>query len=506
VTNVLARHGVGDLVAYGAGGERSRVDLLRDAAAIAAALPPAREGSHVLLVIERDRYAVAAAMLGAWAAGHAVAFPPQGRRASVGAVLVRPEISALVHDTAAGGHLKVERFLGGGGDPLPAAPPWPSGAALTFYRMGEGGELVGCARSGAAIEADVAALLERIPELHARRSAATIEPFGPIGVLLGLLVPLCSGGAFARLLGSEEAQHDVVVSLPRGEDSTHSGVRVVASSTGQPCARAAHELLVDRKTRFVATRERGARAWTMLGDFELAAVALAPGVTLGPGPTPGTCLVVPVDARVEVEAWLRTRPGVCDAALAVAPGPTWLAVVAGDDASRTALLGDLQQRLGGPSVDLELRHIVRVPREPEGEVDTAEVFAAFGRDARGRPMEASLRFGEPRLEKEGELQRAELDVEVPSSYQWFLGHFATYPIMAGVVQLHELVLPAVHRVWPSLGDLESLQKLKFLGRIVPGDRVRVHLRLDASAKTCDFTIDKAEKPCAAGRLKFGMPS
>jgi 3-hydroxyacyl-[acyl-carrier-protein] dehydratase len=97
-------------------------------------------------------------------------------------------------------------------------------------------------------------------------------------------------------------------------------------------------------------------------------------------------------------------------------------------------------------------------------------------------------------------------VRVPEDYAWYAGHFPGYPIMAGVVQLHELVMPAVASVHPGLGELRSVTNVKFHKRIVPGDALELSLSWpDAAADgglPFDFEIRRDAKVCAAGRLTY----
>jgi 3-hydroxymyristoyl/3-hydroxydecanoyl-(acyl carrier protein) dehydratase len=95
------------------------------------------------------------------------------------------------------------------------------------------------------------------------------------------------------------------------------------------------------------------------------------------------------------------------------------------------------------------------------------------------------------------------DVRVPDDYVYFEGHFDGYPILAGVVQLHELLLPLVQRVRADLGPLRELTQLKFLGRILPGDALEVTLRFAADQPDCRFQIVRGDETCSAGRLRFG---
>ena len=83
-------HESDEVVAFGGAGTKTAADLLSDAKRISLTLPPAYENSHALLVFEQDRYAMAAALIGALDRGHAVALPPNSRRDSILAVHGRP--------------------------------------------------------------------------------------------------------------------------------------------------------------------------------------------------------------------------------------------------------------------------------------------------------------------------------------------------------------------------------------------------------------------------------
>src|SRR5262249_40912284 len=85
------------LVAVGEAGARSAGALLRDARMVAGRLPAAWPGSEVLIVCG-DRYHLAAATLGAWLRGHAVALPPNAQPAAVRELAARPSCAALLHD------------------------------------------------------------------------------------------------------------------------------------------------------------------------------------------------------------------------------------------------------------------------------------------------------------------------------------------------------------------------------------------------------------------------
>jgi len=95
---------------------------------------------------------------------------------------------------------------------------------------------------------------------------------------------------------------------------------------------------------------------------------------------------------------------------------------------------------------------------------------------------------------------------LPEDYPYFEGHFRSYPVLAGAVQLHELVLPCLRQVLPEVGPLRELTGLKFPSRIVPGDSLEVTLELGEGSLVVDFSIDRGGVRCTQGRLRFAAPS
>lgn len=110
---LLARHAATDRVAYGSLGERTVADLLRDAGAIAQALPDkAPERPLALLGVRRDAYASCVALLGAWARGYEVLVPAADTtREGFLRLAQRADVAAVLHDTASSAALPVGRIL-----------------------------------------------------------------------------------------------------------------------------------------------------------------------------------------------------------------------------------------------------------------------------------------------------------------------------------------------------------------------------------------------------------
>jgi 3-hydroxymyristoyl/3-hydroxydecanoyl-(acyl carrier protein) dehydratase len=114
----------------------------------------------------------------------------------------------------------------------------------------------------------------------------------------------------------------------------------------------------------------------------------------------------------------------------------------------------------------------------------------------------ALRWAESTRREHADSVEHRTRVEVPSDYGYFDGHFAGYPILPGAAQLSELVLPCVRRAWPELGALKQMARLKFTGRIQPGETIDVVLSARTGGTSVDFALRRAEVLCSAGTLSF----
>lgn len=97
------------------------------------------------------------------------------------------------------------------------------------------------------------------------------------------------------------------------------------------------------------------------------------------------------------------------------------------------------------------------------------------------------------------------DVTIPADYVFFGGHFETAPILPGVVQLTEVVLPVVRRRHPELGALKELRRVRFRRPIFPGETVRVRVSdVPVNASRIDFKLVVDAKPVASGVMSFDI--
>ena len=100
---------------------------------------------------------------------------------------------------------------------------------------------------------------------------------------------------------------------------------------------------------------------------------------------------------------------------------------------------------------------------------------------------------------------ASWQTDIPADYLFYEGHFDGYPVLAGGVQLHELVLPRLRAAAGELPPLQQLDGVKFLARFVPGETVDLHLRRQPQAHKVTFELRRGETRCTTGRLQFTAP-
>ena len=201
---LLGMHESDSVVAFGGAGTKTASDLLSDAKRISLALPPACENSHALLVFEQDRYAMAAALIGALDRGHAVALPPSSRRDSILAVHGRPETAVVVHDTDAGFPIRISDLLDGESErgaahPSPFAPMVPhAGVIATVFTSGTTGPVTAWPKTSAELLGEANMLGTNFEVGKGDRIVGGVPPGHIYGLLFTILLPLMRGAAFSR--------------------------------------------------------------------------------------------------------------------------------------------------------------------------------------------------------------------------------------------------------------------------------------------------------------------
>lgn len=95
-----------------------------------------------------------------------------------------------------------------------------------------------------------------------------------------------------------------------------------------------------------------------------------------------------------------------------------------------------------------------------------------------------------------------VELRVPEDLFYFSGHFEGDPVLPGVVQLDGAVLAQVERLWPDLGRLERMRRLKFIRIIRPGEVIGVKLTRKSTANQVTFLIESEGESCTSGILSF----
>ena len=144
------------------------------------------------------------------------------------------------------------------------------------------------------------------------------------------------------------------------------------------------------------------------------------------------------------------------------------------------------------------RAFTQIPRDPNGQPQVADVFLAFGLSRTGCEVRHNLHWQITSCDE----NRATLRTTVPLNYLFFEGHFATYPVLAGGVQLHELMMPCLRQVCAELPAINQLDGIKFLARIAPGDEIDVLIERGEDPSRVSFEVRKLDVRCTHGRVQF----
>jgi acyl-CoA synthetase (AMP-forming)/AMP-acid ligase II/3-hydroxymyristoyl/3-hydroxydecanoyl-(acyl carrier protein) dehydratase len=562
-SRLLERHESSDLVAFGSGGEKTAADLLADAARVAAMLPPPTRASHVLLVFKSDRYAFATGLLGAWAAGHAVALPPNTRRDSVLAVLSRGDVVAMLHDTDAGRPIRLAPFVSGRtpGTALSAVSLPPRDAVATLFTSGTQSVMNPCPKSEAQLLAEACVLAEAFGFEIGSRLVATVQPSHIYGLLFSVLAPLVSGGAFIRetpfhaeAIAAKVQEHGArtLVTVPahlRGLCTVDGGAlsslaRVFSSTAPLRTETAAEFSSVHQTavTEILGSTETGGIGWRhsvrscawqplprvevevdedgcmwVKSPFVAGHGAVRTADLAKPHPDGGFLHLGRSDRTVKIagrrvslpamERWLCRLDGVDDAALVAVPidgarDVALLAAVVAPAWSVPRLREAMSSHFDLSVLPRRILLTEGLPREENGKLQRSRLLQIFGFNAEGTVVRWEVDWGE-RIEtvNDGRVCKR-IQLHIPRTFGAFEGHFPGYPILPAASQLNDLVLPCIRAERPDLEQVRSVQKLKFLCRIVPEDDLDLEIAWKEGEQTVDFSLFRRDKICSGGRIVF----
>ena len=568
--SLLAAHAPDTIVAFGDMGERTARHLLLDAARIARKLPDATPGSHVLLVFEHDRYALAASLLAALERGHAISLAPNSRADSMLAVQRRSETVAVAHDTDAGAGLHVPRLLEEEDDTAALVAPLRlrSGVIATVFTSGTTGPMTAWRKTSAELVGEAQCLARSFALGPGDRIVGSVPTGHIYGLLFTVLLPLSVGAAFSRQTPLHaEAVSDIVlrhdatalVSVPvqlralaRSAPESLAPLKQVFSSTGPLPERVALEFadrhgiaiteaLGSTETGGIAFRQRSGAKDDSWQPFDEVRVSVSTGGRLCvDSPFLHSDLARPFETadlveiredgsfehlgradgivkigghRVSVQAvedCLRELPGVDDAFVVATAshdvrGHQLLAAVAPANCDPEKIRRALLKRFEPSSLPRRMRCVDCLPRETNGKISRERFMRLFDLKEDGTPRNWDLEWSPAEIDPEAEPQTFSRRLCIPADYAWFEGHFEGYPVLAGAVQLKEIILPSIRLAFPALGPVRSMNRVKFNQRILPGDELVVQLKLQPSTEVVAFAIDRDGDSCSSGTLRFSKP-
>jgi len=512
--HLLAAHSPDAAVAVGAEGEVGVEALLRDVAALSAALPGSSPGSEVLILCT-DRYRFAASLLAAWQRGHVAALPPNAQAETVRLLAGSPNVAACLHD--GGAEVGIDaRAIAPAMLPAVLQAVEAGRTLVTIYSSGSTGREKACSKTALQLLGEAELLRASFSIGPRDRVLATVPPHHLYGLLFGLLVPLVSGAAFARStpLHAEAVAAEalatsatVLVSVPAHLRSlAPPPVRLVFSSSApleeatarrivQGCPDS-WEILGSTETGGIASRRFGAELYRPLDGVKVTAAAdgqlLLDSPLIDAGlPLPHACAdrielfadgsfrhlgraddVVKIGGKrvalSELERRLRAVDGVDDAAAVAvavdsARGAEIHAAVASSRVTAAQLRHELLKHFDPTLLPRRLRVVADLPRSANGKLSRSRLLALF-EDGKQFPVR--------------ELSRA----ESPGGEVVELGAWRT-----GLLTIDgwkHMLLPAVTL---------SLFPMALVLRLV----------LAREERAVTFSLERAGTACSSGTLEFG---
>jgi len=475
------------------------------------------------------------------------------------AIQANPHTVATLHDTASGVASRIDSILDDSAPCTPLqAPTLPHASNMaTLFTSGSRSQFTAWPKTAAQLLGEALMVSELFGISAGSRIVSSVLPMHMYGLLFTLLAPLCRGAAFLRenvlhneaIAGKvERYAADILVTVPihlraltAVDTNTLRSLRTVFSSTGP---------LSDNVARTFTTRH-GKPITEILGSTETGGFAFRsrqnhtrwqtfPNVNLSsddeghllidspfvdqtaPRPFQTADLakvhedgtfehlgrsddVIKVGGMrvslLEMEERLRKHPAVQDVAvLAInqdhGRGHRLFAVVVAPEHTIPALSQALRERFT-QSVLPRFLCVDVLPRESNGKLRRSRLLRLLSLTADGTPIQTKLTFEELPVTAP---DKRTFQTQIPERYSWFDGHFPGYPILAGAVQLKELVLPTLYRAFSDLSAVLAMKRIKFSGRIMPGDHVSVALCREDH--TIHFEIHKGDVVCSAGSLVF----
>lgn len=537
----------------------STAEVRRDLALVLATIDceaPLTRNAAKLLVVASDRYHMLLACLAAWCRGNSVVLPPNHQAATLEHVRALSEAAHVLTDATIAG------CLSGRGastdaprEPALGVPPIRTEQELlTVFTSGTTGDHQACTKTAGQLLGEVATLGPALGFDRTRSVAATVPCHHLYGLLFSILVPFVHGAVFLReSLQPADVQRACarwqmtdLVTVPAHLqalietgwapschlDRAFSSGAVLDTELASEFRRIAGAQVVD----VLGSTESGGIAWRVAEPG--AAYVPLPGVQVEAGPDgrmrlrspflpPGSGWELMNDrirlveggfehlgrndgvvklggkriAVQELEARARQLDAVTDAAVLVRPSTPlrrtelWLAVASRDGRWTPASLRQALGRYFDPVVlPRRYRVVPSLPRDALGKLQKDRLESLF---ELGRVSDVSV-------SQNPNETRLTTDVFVPEHCRFFQGHFPGDPVLPGVAQLSEFVLPAVLNAWAELATLERVPVLKYKRPIKPGARLALELWRMHGAATVHFELKEDGELCTTGQLCFAV--
>jgi acyl-coenzyme A synthetase/AMP-(fatty) acid ligase/3-hydroxymyristoyl/3-hydroxydecanoyl-(acyl carrier protein) dehydratase len=214
-------------------------------------------------------------------------------------------------------------------------------------------------------------------------------------------------------------------------------------------------------------------------------------------------------ALPEMESHLRAHPWVAEAALVAFEnlGDTRVgAVIALSDSGQAELARSGRRALGAALADhlagywdrvllpRAWRYVAELPRDPQGKVARAGLLELLEGGATPAPVLAPILISERRAERS--LERT---LRVPADLAFLEGHFPGRPVVAGVVQIHWVMLAARELLGPAL-RARSLEGVRFRDLLLPDQVFQLELEISSDGAALRFRLFTDDSVFSAGRV------
>ena len=541
----------------------STSEVRRDLRGVVSYLNETRAEAALLAVVS-DRYHMLLACLAAWSRGSAVVLPPNQQpgtldqvRAVSGATLVLSDatISTCLASSACAATPSDEPAL-----ELP--PIRASQELLTVFTSGTTGDHQACTKTAGQLLGEAVTLGRALTLDPSRTVAATVPCHHLYGLLFSVLVPYLHGAAFVREPSLQPAEIREVCEHWQVTDlvTVPAHLRALVETGWAPPFRLERAFssgaVLETDLAGAFRSISGAQVIDVLGSTESGGIAWRvaepqavytplPGVEVAAAPDDRLLLKSPflppdsgwttLNDRVrivrggfehlgrndgvvklggkrvavqELEARARQLDAVTDAAVLVRPSTPlrgtelWLAVATEAERWTPASLRQALGRYFDPVVlPRRYRVVPSLPRDPLGKLKKQRLERLFSPEA-----SEAARVPELSLTQGPDETLLTTDVFVPEHSRFFQGHFPGQPVLPGVAQLSEFVLPAITHAWTELARLERVPVVKYKRPIKPGARLALAVRRPRGAAVVHFELREDGELCTEGQLCFHLPS